>query len=70
MALLHFELFWPEALLVPEVLMVPEVPGGIPVSQSLASGIALPKSLKTSCLLKVMYLPMHHLNSTTLIAKG
>ena len=40
---------------------------GFPMSQSLASGMALSKSLWMSYLLKVMYLPMHFLNSTTLI---
>ena len=44
--------------------------GGIPVFLSLASGMAFPKPLKTSCSLKVVYFLMCHLNSLTLIAKG
>ena len=47
-----------------------ESAGGAPLSPSLTSGTAFPKPWKTSYLLKVVYFPMHYLNSLTLIAKG
>ena len=49
---------------------VVESAGGVPMSSSLASGKAFPKPLKTSCLLNVVYFPMHCLNSLMHIAKG
>ena len=42
----------------------------VSMSSISASDKAFPKPSKTSCSSKVVYFPMHHLNSLTLIAKG